>query len=138
MLNASADATIPTALLQHSGIIALLTGPERLQQSFQSAEYSRNSEQTQAILNSAQVYQKRATDSRYTQQASSALGAAGGINLRFTTHKNVEKALAIKAEKKAKRDETKLVLGKGGRIAATLWMAQVSKNHKLSEVSKSR
>jgi hypothetical protein len=82
---------------------------------------------------SAQIYQKQASDSRFTQKASTALGAAGGIN-RFTTHKNVEKALAIKAEKKAKREETKLILGKGVRIAATLWKAQASKDHKLIEV----
>ncbi len=134
-----ADATIPTTLLQHAGIISLLTGPELeeqyRQESLQSAVHGGSSEQTQAILNSAQIYQKQASDSRFTQKASTALGAAGGINLRLMAHKNVEKALAIKAEKKAKREETKLILGKGVRIAATLWKAQATKNHKLIEVS---
>lgn len=66
-----------------------------------------------------------------TQKPSTALGAAGGINLpaNRTVHKNLEKALAIKGEKKAKREETKLI-GKGIRVAATLWKIDSTKNDK--------
>jgi hypothetical protein len=52
-----------------------------------------------------------ASGTRLTQKPSTAIGAARGINLpaNCTVHKNVEKALAIKAEKMAKHEETKLI-----------------------------
>jgi hypothetical protein len=89
------------------------------------------SQETTAILASAQIYQKRASDTRLTQRPSTARGAEGGINL--PVFKNLGKAVAIRQEKKAKREETKLI-GKGIRIAATLWKMVSAKNNKLVEV----
>jgi len=62
------------------------------------------------------------------QKPSTALGAAGGINLpaNRTIHKNLEKALAIKGKKKAKCKETKLI-SKGIHMAAMLWKIDSTK-----------
>jgi len=92
-------------------------------------------EVSQDILASAQAYQKSASGTHLTQKPSTALGAAGGINLPVnrTVHKNIEKALMIKGEKKAKHKETKLI-GKGVHVAATLWKIDSTKNDKFVEV----
>ena len=92
-------------------------------------------EVSQDILASAQAYQKSASGTRLTQKPSTALGVAGGINLPVnrTVHKNIEKALMIKGEKKAKHKETKLI-GKGVHVAATLWKIDSTKNDKFVEV----
>lgn len=83
------------------------------------------------ILISAQAHQKKASDKRLSQCPSTAIGADGGINLPI--HKNAMKATGIQKDKKEKREEAKL-LGKGIRIAATLWKVDSSKNNKLVEV----
>jgi hypothetical protein len=119
------------ALLQHPGVVSLFMKGNTASTETQGSavEVSRD------ILTSAQAYQKSASGTRLTQKPSTAIGAAGGINLPVnrTVHKNVEKALAIKAEKKAKREETKLI-GKGIRVAATLWKIDSMKNDKFVEV----
>jgi hypothetical protein len=83
------------------------------------------------ILISAQAHQKKASDKRLSQRPSTARGADGGINLPI--HKNAMKATGVQKDKKEKREEAKL-LGKGIRIAATLWKVDSSKNNKLVEV----
>ena len=95
------------ALLQHPGAVLLFmkgnTASTEMQGS--AVEVSGN------ILTSAQAYQKSTSGICLTQKPSTAIGAARGINLpvNHTVHKNVEKALAIKAEKTAKCEETKLI-----------------------------
>ncbi len=97
-----------------------------------TASTSALSQGTSTILASAQIYQKRASDTRLTQRPSTARGAEGGINL--PVYKNLGKAAAFREEKKVKREETKLI-GKGIRIAATLWKMLSAKNNKLVEVN---
>ena len=82
------------------------------------------------ILISTQAHQKKASDKRLSQRPSTAIGVDGGINLPI--HKNAMKATGIQKDKKEKREEAKL-LGKGIRIAATLWKVDSSKNNKLVE-----
>jgi hypothetical protein len=121
-------------LLKVSGLVNLLLEQGSTHKDDQM-NYKNTMEQvssnTTDILISAQAYQKKASDKRLSQRPSTARGADGGINL--PVHKNVTKATEIQKEKKEKRDEAKL-LGKGIRIAATLWKVDSSKNNKLVEV----
>jgi hypothetical protein len=123
-------------LLNVAGVFDLLRGSTRKDDNLKMndkdiEEVGSNAGTTNMILISAQAHQKKASDKRLSQRPSTALGADGGINLPF--HKNAMKATGIQKEKKEKREEAKL-LGKGIRIAATLWKVDSSKNNKLVEV----
>jgi len=117
---------VPMALLNVKGIFALLA-PGGDSGDYDGSDADDN--QTREVLNSARAYQKQASDTRLTRKPNVAQGANGGINL----HKNLEKAINIKKEKKNKYDESKLV-GHGIRLAATLWKVDSLKNNKLVEV----
>lgn len=79
-----------------------------------------------AIISSAQGYQAKASDPQLSKP-STARGADGGLN-KF---KNLEKAQAVVAERKAKREEANLV-GVGIKVAATLW--KVPEHGKMAKV----
>ena len=115
------------------GLVSLLQGSTRKddQMNCEIMDLEQVSSNTANILISAQTHQKKASDKRLSQRPSTARGADGGINLPI--HKNAMKATAIQKDKKEKREEAKL-LGKGIRIAATLWKVDSSKNNKLVEV----
>jgi hypothetical protein len=121
-------------LLNVTGLVDLLRRSTRKNDNLMNdkdMEQVGNNAAATNILISAQAHQKKASDKRLSQRPSTALGADGGINLPF--HKNAIKATGIQKEKKEKREEAKL-LGKGIRIAATLWKVDSSKNNKLVEV----
>lgn len=120
-------------LLSVNGLVDLLRGSTRKDDNLKMNDKDMEQVGSTAnrILISAQAHQKKASDKRLSQRPSTALGADGGINLPF--HKNAIKATGIQKEKKEKREEAKL-LGKGIRIAATLWKVDSSKNNKLVEV----
>jgi hypothetical protein len=118
-----------------SDVVGLLQGKtckdDSDRMSYKITEQVNTSSNATNILISAQAHQKTASDKRLSQRPSTARGADGGINL--LVHKNAMKATGIQKDKKEKREEAKL-LGKGIRIATTLWKVDSSKNNKLVEV----
>lgn len=120
-------------LLKVSGLVSLLQGSTRKDDQMNYMEQVSTSNNATNILISAQAHQKSASDKRLSQRPSTARGTDGGINLLQLVHKNAIKATGIQKDKKEKREEAKLI-GKGIRIAATLWKVDSSKNNKLVEV----